>query len=210
MVRGGSRGASKPCPRHSRTCGGGIRDAPEPPGPTLRPDAIAEILRAMFLYPQTPLSRHWRGSNSAMPMFRAFDSWSVCGRLANLMASDRNRGCTRFYPGSAPQRVKIYILLVWSCIVGMCGAVTMVHRCNLAEVEGDGVASLYELGYPPSRGRPWWLYICSQLGFTSIFCLLLQVEVLGLAGFMYPSSGLLPWQEPGRQISRTKGSYPRQ
>jgi hypothetical protein len=61
-----------------------------------------------------------------------------------------------------------------------------------------------------SRGRPWWLYICSQLGFTSIFCLLLQVEVLGLAGFVYPSSGLLPWQEPGRQISRTEGSYPRQ
>jgi hypothetical protein len=60
-----------------------------------------------------------------------------------------------------------------------------------------------------SRGCPWWLYICSQLGFTSIFCLLLQVEVLGLVGFVYPSSGLLPWQEPGRQISRTEGSYPR-
>jgi hypothetical protein len=61
----------------------------------------------------------------------------------------------------------------------------------------------------PSRGCPWWLYICSQLGFTSIFCLLLQVEVLGLAGFVYPLSGLLPWQEPGRPISRTEGSYPR-
>jgi hypothetical protein len=34
--------------------------------------------------------------------------------------------------------------------------------------------------------------------------------VLGLAGFVYPSSGLLPWQEPGRQISRAEGSYPRQ
>jgi hypothetical protein len=34
--------------------------------------------------------------------------------------------------------------------------------------------------------------------------------VLGLAGFMYHSSGLLPWQEPGRPISRTEGSYPRQ
>jgi hypothetical protein len=61
-----------------------------------------------------------------------------------------------------------------------------------------------------SRGCPWWFYICSQLGFTSSFCLLLHVEVLGLAGFMYPSSGLLPWQEPGRQISRTEGSYPHQ
>jgi hypothetical protein len=31
----------------------------------------------------------------------------------------------------------------------------------------------------------------------------------GLAGFVYPSSGLLPRQEPGRQISRTEGPYPR-
>jgi hypothetical protein len=90
----------------------------------------------------------------------------------------------------------------------------MVHRCDLAMVERDGVASLCEVVLWPmrirlSRGRPWWLYICSQLGFTSIFCLLLQVEVLGLAGFVYPSSGLLPWQEPGRRISRTEGSYPR-
>jgi hypothetical protein len=84
----------------------------------------------------------------------------------------------------------------------------MVCRCNLADVEGDGVASLCELG--PLGGCPWWLYICSQLGFTSSFCLLLQVKVLGLAGFVYPSSGLLPWQEPSRQISRTEGSYPRQ
>jgi hypothetical protein len=56
-----------------------------------------------------------------------------------------------------------------------------------------------------SRECPWWLYICSQLGFTSSHCLLLQVEVLGLAGFMYPSSGLLSWQEPDRPISRTRG-----
>jgi hypothetical protein len=34
--------------------------------------------------------------------------------------------------------------------------------------------------------------------------------VLGLVGFMYPSSGLHPWQELGRQTSRTDGSYPRQ
>jgi hypothetical protein len=94
----------------------------------------------------------------------------------------------------------------------------MVRRCNLAEVEGDGVASLcvdlceivlWPMRVPLSMGRPWWLYICSQLGFISNFCLLLQVEVLGLAGFGYPSSGLLPWQEPDRQISRTEGSYPR-
>jgi hypothetical protein len=90
----------------------------------------------------------------------------------------------------------------------------MARRSNLAEMEGDGVASLCEIvlwamRIPPSRGRLWWLYRCSQLGFTSISCLLLQVKVLGLAGFMYLSSGLLPWQEPGRQISRTEGSYPR-
>jgi hypothetical protein len=42
------------------------------------------------------------------------------------------------------------------------------------------------------------------------FYLLLKVEVLGLVGFMYPLSGLLPWQEPGRKISRSEGSYPRQ
>jgi hypothetical protein len=90
----------------------------------------------------------------------------------------------------------------------------MVRICNLVEVEGDGVASLCVFNclceIVLSRGRPWWLYICSQLGFTSISCLLVQVEVLGLAGFGYPSSGLLPWQEPDRQISRTEGSYPRQ
>jgi hypothetical protein len=31
---------------------------------------------------------------------------------ANSTASDRNRGCTRIYPGLAPRRVKTYILLV--------------------------------------------------------------------------------------------------
>jgi hypothetical protein len=58
----------------------------------------------------------------------------------------------------------------------------MVRRCNLVEVEGDGVASLCV--FACLGARPWWLYICSQLGFTSSFCLLLQVEVLGLAGFL--------------------------
>jgi hypothetical protein len=54
-----------------------------------------------------------------------------------------------------------------------------------------------------------FIYAASQ-GLQSVSCLLLQVEVLGLAGFLYSSSGLLPWQEPGRQISRTEESYPRQ
>jgi hypothetical protein len=68
----------------------------------------------------------------------------------------------------------------------------LAYAWDLCEISCLYEISLCELGYPPSRGRPWWLYICSQLGFTSIFGLLLQVEVLGLAGFMYPSSGLLP------------------
>jgi hypothetical protein len=85
----------------------------------------------------------WWGSIPAMPMFRAFDSWSVCGRLADSTVSDRNRTHTGVYPGSTPQRVKTYILLVWSCIACIVGAITMVHRWwNLAEVEEDGMASL--------------------------------------------------------------------
>jgi hypothetical protein len=79
----------------------------------------------------------------------------------------------------------------------------LAYACSI--YAGSGVYARLS----PSRGCPWWLYICSQLGFTSISCLLLQVEVLGLAGFMYPSSGLLPWQELGSPISRTEGSYPR-
>jgi hypothetical protein len=158
----------------------------------------------------------WRGFNPAMPMFRAFDSWSICGRLVDSTASDK-QGYTRIYLGSAPRRVKTYILLVWSCIACIVGAVTIVRRLNLAMVEKEMACaslcmrsmrdqvSMRDCG---SRGYPWWLYICSQLGFTSSFCLLLQVEVLGLAGFMYPLSGLLPWQEPGRLISRTRGIIP--
>jgi hypothetical protein len=34
--------------------------------------------------------------------------------------------------------------------------------------------------------------------------------VLGLADFMYPSSGLLPWQEPGRPYRGPEGSCPHQ
>jgi hypothetical protein len=89
---------------------------------------------------------NWRGSTPAMPMLKRFWSMKRMWDPANSTASDRNRRCIQIYPGSAPRRVKTYILLVWSCIIGICGAVTMVRRCNLAEVEEDGVASLYELG----------------------------------------------------------------
>jgi hypothetical protein len=92
----------------------------------------------------------------------------------------------------------------------------MMRRWDLAMVEKEmACASLCvgsmrdQVSMPDSRERcPWWLYICSQLGFISSFCLLLQVDVLGLAGFMYPSSGLLPWQEPGRPILVPEGSFP--
>jgi hypothetical protein len=43
----------------------------------------------------------------------------------------------------------------------------MVRRCNLAKVEGDGVASLCVFDY--LGGHSWWLNICSQLGFTMCF-----------------------------------------
>jgi hypothetical protein len=43
----------------------------------------------------------------------------------------------------------------------------MVRKCNLMEVEGDGVASLCV--FPSLGGHPWWLYKCSQLGFASSF-----------------------------------------
>jgi hypothetical protein len=94
----------------------------------------------------------------------------------------------------------------------------MVHRWDLAEVEKRWRVLAYAWDLCEIRclceivlfrGCPWWLYICSQLGFTSSFCLLFQVEVLGLAGFMYPSSGLLPWQEPGRPIWVPEGAFPR-
>jgi hypothetical protein len=84
----------------------------------------------------------------------------------------------------------------------------MVRRWDLAMVKKEmACASLCmgsmgdQVSMRDSRERcPWWLYICNQLGFTTSFCLLLQVEVLGLKGFMYPLSGLLPWQESGRLI----------
>jgi hypothetical protein len=76
------------------------------------------------------------------PCLRAFDSWSVCGCLTDSTASDRNRGTHEFTQVWRARRVKTYILLVWSCIACIVGAVTMVRRWDLVEVEGDSVASL--------------------------------------------------------------------
>jgi hypothetical protein len=103
----------------------------------------------------------------------------------------------------------LYCLYSWSCYNSVqMGSVYGRKRWRVLAYAGDlcEIKCLCEIRL--SRGCPWWLYICSQLGFTSSFCLLLQVKVLGLAGFMCPSSGLLPWQEPGRLISRTRGVIP--
>jgi hypothetical protein len=103
----------------------------------------------------------------------------------------------------------LYCLYSWSCYNGaqMGSGYGRKRWCVLAYAwDLCDIRCLCEISL--SSGCPWWLYICSQLGFTCSFCLLLQVEVLGLVGFMYPSSGLLPWQEPGRLISRTRGVIP--
>jgi hypothetical protein len=93
----------------------------------------------------------------------------------------------------------------------------MVRRWDLAMVEKEmACASLcvgsmrdqVSLRDYMSRGCPWWLYIRNQLGFTSNLCLLLQVEVLGLAGFIYPLSGLLSWSIAGMLKVRTRGVVP--
>jgi hypothetical protein len=108
-----------------------------------------------------------------------------------------------------PAFLILYCLYSWSCYNGaqMGSGYGRKRWCVLAYVwDLCEIRCLCEIRF--SRGCPWWLYICSQLGFISSFCLLLQVKVLGLAGFMYPSSGLLPWQEPGRLISRTRGVIP--
>jgi hypothetical protein len=77
-----------------------------------------------------------------MSMLEGFWFMERMWALVNSMALDRNKTHTRIYPGSAPRRVKTYILLVWSCIAGIFGAVTMVCIWDLVEVEEDGVASL--------------------------------------------------------------------
>jgi hypothetical protein len=45
-------------------------------------------------------------------MFRGFRFMERAWALADSTASDRNRRHMRVYPGSAPRRVKTYILLV--------------------------------------------------------------------------------------------------
>jgi hypothetical protein len=108
-----------------------------------------------------------------------------------------------------PACLILYCLYSWSCYNGaQMGSSYGWKRWRVLAYVRDLCEIRYLCEISLSRGCSWWLYICSQLGFTSSFCLLLQVEMLGLAGFMYPSSGLLPWQEPDRLISRTRGVIP--
>jgi hypothetical protein len=91
-----------------------------------------------------------------------------------------------------PACLILYCLYSWSCYNGaQMGSGYGRKRWRVLACAWDlcEIRCLCEISL--SRGCPWWLYICSQLGFTSSFCILLQVEMLGLAGFMYPSSGLL-------------------
>jgi hypothetical protein len=60
-----------------------------------------------------------------MPMFSAFDSWSVCGRLADSTASDKNRGTHEFTQVRPPEGkdlhpacLILYCLYNWSCYNG--------------------------------------------------------------------------------------------
>jgi hypothetical protein len=130
----------------------------------------------------------------------------------------QKQGYTRIYPGSAPGRVKTYILLVWSCIACIIGAVIMVCRWDLAMVEKRWRVQAYawdlcEIWYlceiRLSRGCPWWLYICSQLGFTSrVFafcskskCWTLRASCILQAGFFLGRNQLDQYRGP-------EGSYP--
>jgi hypothetical protein len=85
---------------------------------------------------------NWRGFNPAMPILEGFRFMKRMWVFGGFDGFRQKQGYTRIYPGSPSRRVKIYILPIWSCIACIVGAVTMVRRWDLAEVEGDGVASL--------------------------------------------------------------------
>jgi hypothetical protein len=69
--------------------------------------------------------RWWRGFNPTMPMFRSFDSWRERGRLADLTASERNRGTQEFTQVCPlegkdlhPACLILYCWYNWSCYNG--------------------------------------------------------------------------------------------
>jgi hypothetical protein len=130
-----------------------------------------------------------------MPMSKGFRSRKHIGDLANSTAVDKRRGAHEFYPGSCP---------LGGGSLHPASNLVYEHSCLQGAAEGGWVCVCCKLLCVLSRGYPLVaLYMQPVRVYKSVSCLLLQVEVLGLAGFLYPSSGLLPWQEPGRQISRT-------
>jgi hypothetical protein len=83
-----------------------------------------------------------------------------------------------------PACLILYCLYSWSCYNGaQIGSDYGRKEMTCASLCVGSMRDQVPMWDCMSRGRPWWLYICSQLGFTSNLCLLLQVEVLGLAGF---------------------------
>jgi hypothetical protein len=118
-----------------------------------------------------------------MPMFRAFDSWSVCGRLADSTAQTEtgvHTNLPRFGPPEGkdlhPACPILYYWYSWSCLQWCTEGIWLWSKemacASLCVGSMRDMVSmrdcLCEIVYS-SRGCPWWLYICSQLGFTNIF-----------------------------------------
>jgi hypothetical protein len=54
----------------------------------MKGDGTGEPVDLASIFPT--VGDNWWGSNLAMPMFRAFDSWSVCGIWRTRWWSDRD------------------------------------------------------------------------------------------------------------------------
>jgi hypothetical protein len=98
---------------------------------------------------------NWRGLTPAMLMLEGFWSMKRMWDPANSTAVDKRQGAHEFYPGSRPLgRGSLHppSNLVYDIVVLQGAAV-------------GGIVCLICLR-SPSRGCPWWLYLCSQFGFT--------------------------------------------
>jgi hypothetical protein len=112
---------------------------------------------------------NWWGFNPTMPMFRAFDSWRERGRLADSTASDRNRGThkvTQVWPPEGndlhPACLILYCLYTWCCYNGaQMGSGYGRKEMVCASLSVGSMRDQVSMRDCPSRGRPWWLYICS-------------------------------------------------
>jgi hypothetical protein len=68
--------------------------------------------------------------------------WALGGFDGFRQKQDAHENLPRFGPPEGKDLHPACLIFY----VGICGAVTMVRRCNLAKVEEDGVASLCEFG----------------------------------------------------------------